>query len=235
VRGCASHNAERTRYANRLKGLRVGQGIRLHVAGDFLSALPKLRMWDGAALPAGLVARRQREFTAWQFVHRQLLALEAARRTVLRDSQEPCSAQVRQLRRRSDIGENAAWLYVMAFFGWREFHNRRAIGALAGLTPTPFQSGAADHEQGISKAGNSLIRAMTIEIAKGWLRPQPDSTLSGTKNASAPAARGCTRTCGERSRTIGIVALARKLLIALWHDLESGEPPSGATRKPAAA
>ena len=219
---------ERTRYVNRIKGLLVGQGIHMAVDAEFLTRLPQLRLWDGSALPKGLRTRLQREFTCWQFVHRQILELEAERRAVLRSSQEACIEQVRQLLRLKGIGENSAWLYVMEFFGWRDFHNRREIGALAGLTPTPFQSGADDHEQGISKAGNTLIRAMAIEIAWGWLRHQPDSELSQWYQARFGA--GSTRL-----HKIGVVALARKLLIALWHYLESGEPPPGATLKPAAA
>jgi transposase len=219
---------ERTRYVNRIKGLLVGQGIHMAVDAEFLTRLPQLRLWDGSALPKGLRTRLQREFTCWQFVHRQILELEAERRAVLRSSQEACIEQVRQLLRLKGIGENSAWLYVMEFFGWRDFHNRREIGALAGLTPTPFQSGADDHEQGISKAGNTLIRAMAIEIAWGWLRHQPDSELSQWYQERFGA--GSTRL-----HKIGVVALARKLLIALWHYLESGEPPPGATLKPAAA
>jgi transposase len=219
---------ERTRYVNRIKGLLVGQGIHMAVDAEFLTRLPQLRLWDGSALPEGLRTRLQREFTCWQFVHRQILELEAERRAVLRSSQEACIEQVRQLLRLKGIGENSAWLYVMEFFGWRDFHNRREIGALAGLTPTPFQSGADDHEQGISKAGNTLIRTMAIEIAWGWLRHQPDSELSQWYQERFGA--GSTRL-----HKIGIVALARKLLIALWHYLESGEPPPGATLKPAAA
>ncbi len=219
---------ERTRYVNRIKGLLVGQGIHLTVNDEFLTHLPALRLWDGASLPAGLLARLQREFTCWQFVHQQILALETERRTAIRESQEACMVQVRQLLQLKGIGENSAWLYVMEFFGWRDFHNRREIGALAGLTPTPFQSGDEDHEQGISKAGNTLIRAMAIEIAWGWLRHQPDSTLS--KWYQERFAAGSTRL-----HKIGIVALARKLLIALWHYLESGELPEGAALKPTAA
>jgi len=219
---------ERTRYVNRIKGLLVGQGIHMAVDAEFLTRLPQLRLWDGSVLPEGLRTRLQREFTCWQFVHRQILELEAERRAVLRSSQEACIAQVRQLLQLKGIGENSAWLYVMEFFGWREFHNRREIGALAGLTPTPFQSGADDHEQGISKAGNTLIRAMAIEIAWGWLRHQPDSALSQWYQERFGA--GSTRL-----HKIGIVALARKLLIALWHYLESGELPEGAVRKPVAA
>ena len=219
---------ERTRYVNRIKGLLVSQGIHLSVDDEFLTHLPELRLWDGAPLPAGLTARLRREFTCWQFVHEQILALEAERRTAIRESQEPCMVQVRQLLQLKGIGENSAWLYVMEFFGWRDFHNRREIGALAGLTPTPFQSGGEDHEQGISKAGNTLVRAMAIEIAWGWLRLQPDSSLSQWYQERFGA--GSTRL-----HKIGIVALARKLLIALWHYLESGELPEGAALKPTAA
>ena len=219
---------ERTRYVNRIKGLLVSQGIHLSVDDEFLTHLPELRLWDGAPLPAGLTARLRREFTCWQFVHGQILALEAERRTAIRESQEPCMVQVRQLLQLKGIGENSAWLYVMEFFGWRDFHNRREIGALAGLTPTPFQSGGEDHEQGISKAGNTLIRAMAIEIAWGWLRLQPDSSLSQWYQERFGA--GSTRL-----HKIGIVALARKLLIALWHYLETGELPEGAALKPATA
>jgi transposase len=112
----------------------------------------------------------------------------------------------------------------MEFFGWREFHNRRDVGALAGLTPAPYQSGDESREQGISKAGNRPIRATAIEIAWGWLRFQPESELS----------RWLQERFGhgsKRMRKIGIVALARKLLIALWRYLEFGEIPAGARLK----
>ena len=136
----------------------------------------------------------------------------------------PSIEKVRWLMRLKGIGENSAWLFVMEFFGWREFRNRREVGALAGLTPTPYQSGDESREQGISKAGNRPIRAMVIEIAWGWLRHQPQSELS----------RWFWERFGhgsKRLRKIGIVALARKLLIALWRYLEFGEIPAGAQLK----
>ena len=132
--------------------------------------------------------------------------------------------QVRQLMRLRGIGDNSAWLFVMEFFGWREFRNRRQVGGLSGLTPTPYQSGDESQEQGIDKSGNCPIRAMTIEIAWGWLRYQPNSELS----------RWYQRRFGhgsQRIRKIGIVALARKLLVALWRYLETGEIPAGAELK----
>jgi transposase len=129
--------------------------------------------------------------------------------------------QVRQLLRLKGIGMNSAWLYVMEFFSWRGFHNRREVGSLAVLTPTPYQSGDSAKEQGISKAGNRQIRAMAIEIAWAWLRFQPDSRLSSWYQERF--GKGSSRV-----RRIGIVALARKLLIALWQYLETGIPPEGA-------
>jgi transposase len=109
----------------------------------------------------------------------------------------------------------------MEFFGWRKFRNRRQVGALAGLTATPYLSGEETKEQGISKAGNRPVRSIAIEIAWAWLRFQPESELS--RWYEKRFAHG-----GKRLRKIGIVALARKLLIALWRYLETGALPAGA-------
>jgi transposase len=123
------------------------------------------------------------------------------------------------------IGFNSAWLFVMEFFSWRAFRNRREIGALAGLTPTPFQSGDANQEQGISKAGNRHIRGLAIEIAWCWLRFQPTSELSQWYQKRFGHG-------SSRVRRIGIVALARRLLIELWRYLETNQPPPGAVLSP---
>jgi transposase len=115
---------------------------------------------------------------------------------------------------------------VNEFFGWRRFRNRKEVGAAAGLTPTPYQSGDASREQGISKAGSRHIRAVAIEMAWCWLRHQPRSRLS--RWYQARFGRG-----GARARKVGIVALARKLLIELWRFLEHGVVPEGARLKKA--
>lgn len=218
--------ADRTRHSNRIKGMLVGQGVRLPVEADFLERMEQLRLWDGRALLPGLQARLRREFAGYQFVTQQVQELEAERRQLLRSSTEPRVEQVRQLLQLRGLGENSAWLFVMEFFSWREFRTRRQVGGLAGLTPTPYQSSEQSREQGIDKAGNSPIRSMAIEIAWGWLRHQPDSELS----------LWFQRRFGQgskRLRKIGIVALARKLLIALWRYLAYGEMPPGAQLKPA--
>ena len=134
---------------------------------------------------------------------------------------------MRHLLRLRAIGPNSAWLYTMEFFSWRNFRNRREVGALAGLTPTPYQSGDRDREQGIDKAGNRYIRSIAIEIAWRWLYLQPESELSQWYQARFGHG-------SKRLRKIGIVALARKLLIALWRYLETGEVPAGAVLSPSA-
>ena len=150
--------------------------------------------------------------------------VEAERRELLRTSTDPAMEQVRQLHGLCGIGINSAWLYVMEFFGWREFRNRREVGALAGLTPTPHQSGDLDQERGIDKAGNRHIRSIAIEIAWCWLRFQPESALS--RWYEERFAHG-----SSRMRRIGIVAVARKLLIELWRYLETGALPEGAVTR----
>jgi transposase len=223
-RQLATRKVDRTRHINRIKGLLVGQGVRLSVGADFLERLDKVRLWDGSALPKGLRARLEGECACLQFVNQQIKELEAERTEAIRTSDDPSVEKVRRLMRLRGIGDNSAWLFVMEFFGWRAFRNRRQVGGLSGLTPTPYQSGDESQEQGIDKSGNCPIRAMTIEIAWGWLRYQPQSELS----------LWYQRRFGhgsKRVRKIGIVALARKLLVALWRYLEYGEIPAGAQLK----
>jgi transposase len=215
---------DRTRHINRIKGLLAGQGVSMPVKGDFLEKLEQVRLWDGSPVPPGLQSRLRREYACWQFVDGHIQELEAERAEMLRTSTDPSVEQVRQLLRLRAIGENSAWLFVMEFFGWREFRNRREVGSLAGLTSTPYQSGDEVREQGISKAGNRPVRAMAIEIAWAWLRYQPQSELSGWYWERFGHG-------SKRIRKIGIVALARKLLIALWRYLAFGELPAGAQLK----
>jgi transposase len=216
--------AERTRHINRIKGLLVGQGVCMPVIEDLLEKLETVRLWDGTGLPVGIHTRLEREYQRIQLVNQQIQQLEVQREEQLRTSDHPSVVQVRQLLRLKAIGVNSAWLFVMEFFSWRDFHNRREVGALAGLTATPYTSGGASREQGISKAGNRHIRAMIVEIAWIWLRYQPNSQLS----------RWYQQRFGQgsnRLRRIGIVALARRLLIDLWRYLETGTVPEGAVLK----
>lgn len=217
---------EQTHHINRIKGLLSSQGIVLEVKKDFLEQLEAVRLWNGAAIAADLHILLEREQERLELVRDQIHRIEVRRKELLRDSNDPAIEQVRRLLRLKGIGMNSAWVDVMEFFSWRAFHNRRELGALAGLTPTPYQSGENAKERGISKAGNRPVRAMAIEIAWIWLRNQPNSQLSlwYLKRFGKGS---------SRMRKIGIVALARKLLIALWRYLEYGILPEGAQLKPA--
>jgi len=225
-RQLSTFKSDRTRHSNRIKGLLVGQGLHLPVKADFLERLAKVRLWDGRPVPPGLRSRLEREYAGYQFVVEQVQGLEAERRELLRTSTEPNVEQVRHLLQLRGIGENSSWLFVMEFFSWRKFRTRRQVGGLAGLTPTPYQSSEQSREQGIDKSGNSPVRTIAIEIAWGWLRHQPDSELSLWYHKRFGQG-------SKRLRKIGIVALARKLLIALWRYLDYGELPAGAQLKTA--
>jgi transposase len=172
-------------------------------------------------VPPAFHQRILRDFERWRLVGRQIRDLEAERTRQIRDDQTPHVEQVRRLLELKGIGENGSWLLVREFFSWRQIRNRRELASLAGLTPTPYNSGESRREQGISKAGNRWVRWMMVELAWSWLRFQPRSKLS--RWYQGRFGRG-----NSRVRKIGIVALARKLLIALWKYLEKGEVPPGA-------
>jgi transposase len=212
--------SERTRHVNRIKGLLISQGISISVKPDFTDQLETIRLWDGSRLPEALVMRLQREYQRWVLVNQQIDQLSVHRKELLKTSQQPSVEQVRQLMCLKGIGINSAWLFVMEFFSWRDFRNRREVGACAGLTNAPYQSGDSSRDQGIEKAGNRFVRAIAIEIAWSWLRYQPESKLSQWYQRRFGHG-------GKRQRKIGIVALARKLLIALWRYLETGTLPEG--------
>jgi len=224
-RQMSKFKTDRTRHINRIKGLLAGQGVRLPVDDNFLERVQRVRLWNRAPLPPGLRSRLEREYAGFQHTDERIKELEGERRELIRISDHPSDVKVRALLQLRGIGENSAWLFVKEFFGWRVFRNRREVGSLAGLAPTPYNSGGQSREQGISKAGNRPVRGMIIEIAWGWLRHQPDSELSLWYQDRFGHG-------SKRLRKIGIVALARKLLIALWRYVETGEIPAGAQLKP---
>jgi transposase len=225
-RELASLQKERTRHRNRIRSLLVAQGLRLEPNGDFLKRLEVLTLWDGTPLPAELKGELEREYQRLRLVEEQRRALEKTRKRRLGQADSARLQGVVQLMGLRAIGPNCAWLLVMEFFAWRGFRNRRELGACAGLTGTPYDSGSSKRDQGISKAGNRRVRAMMIEIAWLWLRYQPNSKLSRWF---------CERFAGggARMRRVGIVALARRLLVALWRYLEEGMLPEGAELKAA--
>lgn len=217
---------ERGRHWVRIKSLLRAQGLRVTSKRDFAGQLEGLRRFDGSALPGELRAEIEREWARHELVDEQIQSLERAQQARLARaaSAARAEAQIVRLMQLKSVGMQSAWVLVRELFAWRGFRNRRELGALAGLTPTPYQSGESAHEQGISKAGNRRVRRTLIELAWLWLRYQPDSGLSRWFRARFGGG-------SRRQRRIGIVALARKLLVALWRYLEQAEVPEGALLK----
>lgn len=216
---------ERTEHSNRIKGLLAAIGLDVIVDGRLLERVNALRQWDGAAVPTELRGRIAREFERWRLVDGQLGELGNRQRREVRDDGVAHVELVRRLLDLKGVGPVTAWALVREVFGWRAIKNRRELASLVGLDPTPYQSGDTHRERGISKAGNRRVRWMMVELAWMWLRHQPKSALS----------LWYQRRFGEgnaRARKVGIVALARKLLVALWKYLEQGEVPEGATLVP---
>jgi transposase len=215
---------ERASTTARIKGLLSSQGIQVTSLTKLPEQLDAMRLWDGSPIPPGLRQRVLRVYAHHQFLSEQIAKVEAERRALLHDSPDASIDKIRQLMLLKGLGINGSWLLVMEFFGWRAFKNRREVGGLAGFTPTPYQSGERAREQGISKSGNRHVRWMTTELAWSWLRFQPESALSVWFRERFGSG-------GKRLRRIGIVAVARKLLIALWRFLETGVLPAGAVLK----
>jgi transposase len=219
---------EQTRLINRIKGLLASQGVDGRMGRNGLvESLEAIRIWDGSALPEGLRGRLEMEIARHAFVHRQVLSCDAQLKRVMSKSSETAAVDARRLAGLRAIGSNGATILVREF-GWRDFRNRRQVGALAGLAPTPFQSGKSFREGGISRAGNRHVRGVIVDLAWSWLRYQPGSELSRWYRKRFAAG-------GSRIRRIGIVALARKLLIALWRYWAQGQIPRGAVLKSYAA
>jgi transposase len=219
---------EKTQHTNRIKSLLILHGIYISTLNvtDWSEQVKKFTQWDGQPLPPYLQEELIREGKRLALAREQMRKIQAHQLELIKSSDDPMIRKVAQLLALGSIGLKSAWLFVMEFYGWRDFKNGRQIGSLAGLTGTPYNSGDSEREQGISKAGNRRLRAMIIEIAWMWLRVQPNSRL--TRWYQERFANG-----GKRMRRIGIVALARRLLIELWRYLETGAIPAGAHLKAA--
>ncbi len=230
-RELSSLDKEKKRTTNRIRGLLATQGIviqgKLDLSDDGVEAL---RQWDQQPLGRGLKNRIRREWAHVEFLTEQMLALQRERQKVLGQkapSEEDADvAKMQQLQKLRAIGPAGAWVLTREFFGWRDFKNRRQVGSLSGLTPSHFQSGERDFEQGISKAGVVPVRQIAVELAWGWIRYQPRSKLTRWYNERFANS-------GKKLRRIGIVAVARRLLIDLWRYLRTGVLPEGAELKAA--
>jgi transposase len=220
-RGLERLKEEKKQHRSRIFSLLATQGVRPRNLSVFLRDLDAARIWDGSPLPPGLKAEIIQERDRLRLVKDQIWAIKKQQREQLEQASSPELAKIQLLAKLRGIGVDSAWVMVMEMFGWREFNNRREVGGAVGLGGTPYSSGATEGEQGISKAGNPLVRTKAIELAWLWIRYQPRSELS--QWFTRRFAGG-----GSRMRRVGIVAVARKLLIALWHLVEHGVVPPGA-------
>jgi transposase len=222
---------ERVRHVNRIKGLLFAQGVFAYepLRKGRRERLEGLRTGDGRPLPVHLKAQIIRELDRLDVVLEQLKAVAAERDALLEPEPagtEPASPAAMLVRLKGIGPETAAVLWSEGLF--RQFDNRRQVAAYAGLAPTPWQSGSIDHEQGVSKAGNQRLRTTMVELAWLWLQNQPTSALSLWF-------RERVQRLGGRMRKTAIVALARKLLIALWRYTTAGVVIEGAAMKTASA
>jgi len=212
---------ERNAHVNRIRSLAVLHNVRLERVGGrgWSERLEQLKEQVPPALWAEIARESVREKLVWE----QMLALEQMRKEQVKAMLGQGGPLVSLLKLRA-LGLQSAWVLVREVFGWRRFSNRRQLAGCVGLNPSPYDSGDSQCEQGISKAGNRRVRALLVEIAWYWLRYQPHSALTEWFNRRFAAG-------GKRMRRIGIVALARRLLIALWRYLEHGLLPEGAQLK----
>lgn len=211
---------EQTRLRNQLRGW----------LGVWGAALPRrraaawwttVRDWAGAPLAAEVQARLARAAARLALIETQIAALETQQQTAV-STAAPTSA-LRQLMRLKGVATTSASVLLDEGLVWRAFRNRRQIGGLLGFAPTPYDSGESHRDQGISGAGNARLQSISIQLAWNWLRWQPESALTRWYRERFGA--------GKRARRIGIVALARKLVIALWRYATQGIVPTGAVLK----
>jgi transposase len=225
-RALTTAQRDRTRVINRLKGRLASHGLGMPPGGDFAPQLEHRRLWAGTPLPAGLHQRLGQEWEPVVALTQRMAQVEAERRAELQTAEDAGTQKVQHLLMLKGIGINRAGLLVMECFGGRAFRHRKDVGALRGLTPPPSARGNTADEQGLAKAGKAHIRAMAIAIAWGGLRFQPQRAL--TQWYQQRFGHG-----SRRLRRIGIVALARQLLMALWRFVETGGVPDGAVLKAA--
>ncbi|WP_148636056.1 IS110 family transposase [Bradyrhizobium paxllaeri] len=217
---------EQTAHTNRIKallrlrGMAVGNPRRR----DWLSWLATQRDWQGQAVPPRMLSEIRHEHARLMLVRDRLdaLAQEAAAAEPM-PAEAEMSRRSELLRRLKCLGPAFATTLTSEVF-YKDFRNRREVGSYFGLTPSPWRSGGIDRDQGISKAGNPRARCAAIELAWLWLRHQPDSKLTLEY-------RKRTLDAGKRIKRVAIVALARKLMVALWRYLTTGLVPEGAVLK----
>ena len=225
TRELATVRRDRTQVRNRLQGLLATQGIRCALTRQFLERLAHVQTGDGRPLAAAWRDRLGREWAHLLAIDARLATLRTARADAIAAGADRVARVAQQLCQLRGVAETSAAVYSAELFGTRTFANGRQLGALTGLVPVPYRSDQRVQDQGISKAGRAELRRVSIQLAWGWLRWQPDSALAVWFTRRFGSA-------GGRSRRIGIVAVARKLVIALWRFVDHGVVPAGAQLKP---
>lgn len=217
---------EQTAHTNRIKALLRLSGLKVGTPRHrkWLTWLEQQRDWQGHPLPPHVLAEIKREHSRLILVREQLATLEKSQAAAQGSAApEPLAKQQAQLQQLKALGPALATTLSGELF-YKDFSNGRQVGSYCGLAPCPWRSGGIDREQGISKAGNARVRQKAIELAWLWRRHQPDSALSREFERRVLNA-------GKRARRIAIVALARKLIVALWRYLQTGLVPTGAVMK----
>lgn len=214
---------ERGGHRTRIRSLLCLHGIE--VGNPAKMVVSDLRDWEGKKLPESAQMEIEREQERLQLVEKQVKVLEAQQAAAVESALTSASSKAAKLKQLKAVGLQSSWMLSHECFGWRVFANRKAVGSFAGLTGTPYDSGQSRREQGISKAGNARVRTGMIELAWLWVRYQPESQLTKWY-IDRYLADGTSR-----SKRKGIVALARKLLIALWKYVEQDILPEGAILK----
>jgi transposase len=213
---------EQTRLKNQIRSWLAtwGCGVPRRATGAWWATL---RDWAGAPLPAAVQARLERAQARLALVAAQIAGLTAAQRDAAATA--PATSPTHRLVQLKGLGATGAAIVIEEGLVWRSFRNRRQVGGLLGFAPTKYESGASSRDRGISRAGNTRLQAVMVQLAWGWLRWQPSSALAQWYHARFGH--------GKRTRKIGIVALARKLLIVLWRYVTTGVVPAGAVLRAA--
>jgi transposase len=223
-REIATVREDRKCVRNRIQALLATQGIRLALDATFQAHLATAQTGDGRALPTAFRLRLEREWAHLEAIDARMTALTAARDAEIETGTDRVAAIARQLCTMRGVAETSAAVFSAELFGTRTFRNGRQIGAVMGLVPVPYRSDQRVRDQGISRAGRAELRRIALQLAWGWVRWQPTRALTQWfLRRFGPA--------GGRSKRIGIVALARKLTIALWRYVEHGVVPEGAALK----
>lgn len=220
-RGLTTLQGERTRYRNRIHSLLALHGVRLRIDARLPARLATVTDWAGMALPAGVTARVLETWRLLQGVEAEVQRARRVERQRVRATAAPTVAQ--RLARLRGVAARGATILAEELFS-RDLRNRRQVGALAGLVSAPYHSGTMRIDQGVMPSGVPAVKRVAVEIAWAWLRYQPTSALAQWYHRRFGGG-------GAVTRRIGIVALARRIIIALWRYVEQGIVPAGALLK----